>query len=313
MKKIKFYIVSCLLGSLIPISSCKANNINMLPTQVMYVGSTPAHPFVKSLVGIESASSPDFIKWTLVLNDRGGSTKTFILSLNFGESQPNTTNFIGGGEKRTIKGSYTMNGKDQRMFKASVFQLSSNQLASSMSFIKVNENIIHLLTADNLLMVGGGDYSYSLNREIAVKTSEPITSFVKTAFAEGDTSTTIILDARTPCAEVATDNNLNVHADCFKLKWKIILHRDPVTFLPTTYRIERTDKRTNPVAGKWTILERDATHPQAIIYRLDPTTPDFTIFLLVGDYNVLFMLDKNKRPYKGNELHSYTLTRRMNQ
>jgi hypothetical protein len=311
MKKIKFYIVLCLLGCLAPLSSCKANIRNVLPTQVMYLGSTPAHPYVKSLIGIKSASSPDFIKWTLVLNDEGGSTKTFILSLNFGESQPNTTNFIGGGEKRTIRGTYTLSSKGQGMFKATVFQLSSNQFAGSMSFIKVNENIIHLLTADNLLTVGGGDYSYSLNREIAVKSSQPLTSFVKTAFAAGDTSTMIILDARTACTEVATDNNLSVQAGCFKLKWKVILHRDPVTFQPTTYRIERTDKRTDPVTGKWTILEKDVTHPQAIIYRLDPTTKDFTIFLLVGDYNVLFMLDKNKQPYKGNELHSYTLNRRM--
>src|SRR5690349_5369407 len=96
MKKIKFYIVLCVMGYLIAITACKANLANK---PVIYLGSTPAHRYVKSLIGIDPASSPDFIKWSLVLNEDEGGSKTFILSLNFGKSQSNTTNFIGGGEK----------------------------------------------------------------------------------------------------------------------------------------------------------------------------------------------------------------------
>lgn len=307
MKKVKFSIALFLVGYLISVSACKAN---LTITPIVYAGSTPAHQYVRSLINIETTDSIDFIKWSLVMNDDNGANKTFVLSLNYGASQPNTTGFIGGGKKRTIQGTYVTSKGDDGMHNAAVIELSSSQFASLVSFVKVTENIIHLLTEENSLMVGGGDYSYSLNRETAVRTSGPLTSFVKTAFAQGDTSSTIILDARTPCAEVAKDHDLNVQPGCFKLKWKIILHKDPVSLQPTTYRIERTDRRTNAVSGNWSIVQ-DSKHPAAVIYRLDPTTPDFTIFLLVGDYNVLFMLDENMQPYKGNELHSYTLNRRI--
>jgi hypothetical protein len=46
-----------------------------------------------------------------------------------------------------------------------------------------------------------------------------------------------------------------------------------------------------------------------VVYQLDPDQPDRTIYLLVGDRNTLFFLDKEGRLLKGDENFSYTLNR----
>jgi hypothetical protein len=61
--------------------------------------------------------------------------------------------------------------------------------------------------------------------------------------------------------------------------------------------------------GKWTTLKGLGQSATAVVYQLDPDQPDRTIYLLVGDRNTLFFLDKEGRLLKGDENFSYTLNR----
>jgi hypothetical protein len=295
-------------GALAITNSCSADNGRS--PQTLLVGSTPSNQYIKSVLRIDSPTSIDFIKWLLTLDNEINGAGTFSLSLNFGASQPNTTGFIGGGEKRRITGNYIKTRRTIGQMSTSITHLVSSQLSDTLSLMQIDENMFHLLSESHQLMVGGGDYSFTLNRNNLIKSSGRIQSFVKQAFPAGDTATTIILDARTPCVEIARDNHLQVQPGCFKLKWKITLHRDPLTLQPATYTIRRVDERPSSMEGKWTIVQNQVSNPSAIVYRLDPVTQDSALFLLVGDHNVLFLLNHEQQLYYGNELHSYTFNRR---
>ncbi|MFD0750553.1 hypothetical protein ACFQZS_10390 [Mucilaginibacter calamicampi] len=306
MKKIVILFIS-LLGNMLLVTACKAGSFS---PGITLVGSTPCNSYIGSVLNITPGADAEFIKWKIVLKDEGAGKQTFDLDLNFGQSQPNTTGFVNGGQKRTLHGSYVIQTEQIENVSGMVYRLQSDKLTTPISLLKINENIFQILSKERTLLSGGGDYSYSLNRESIVKSPNILTSLVSTAFAPTDKATTIIFDARTPCWEIAGDNGFNVAADCFKLKWKLTLRRDPTTLSPTTFTIERTDKRQNAVDGNWAIIKGSPSQPNIIIYRLSPSTSDPAILLFVGDHNVLFLQNKDGQLYTGNELHSYTFNRR---
>ena len=89
----------------------------------------------------------------------------------------------------------------------------------------------------------------------------------------------------------------------------LTLYQDSVTHKPTIYKTRGMGKWTGQ--GKWHILRGTPTDPQAVIFQLD-LDPGTSLFLLKGDDNVLFILDRNKNFLIGNADHSYTLNRVIN-
>ena len=89
----------------------------------------------------------------------------------------------------------------------------------------------------------------------------------------------------------------------------VTLYQDPVTHEPTVYETYGMDKRTGK--GKWHIIKGRPGDPQATVFKLDLDTDNF-LFLLKGDDNVLFILDRNKHFLPGNASFSYTFNRVRN-
>ena len=118
-----------------------------------------------------------------------------------------------------------------------------------------------------------------------------------------------VFAGRTPCQEFLKEFNLGERAACTKRKMGLTLYQDSVTHQPTFYETRGMDKWSG--RGKWHIIQGTATDPQAIVFQLDldPTT---FLYLLKGDENVLFILDKNKNFLIGNAHHSYTMNRERN-
>ena len=114
---------------------------------------------------------------------------------------------------------------------------------------------------------------------------------------------------RTPCHEFLRELNLEVRAECAKRKMGVILYHDPVTHEPTTYESWGMDKRTGK--GKWHILRGTPADPKATVFQLDLDANTF-LYLLKGDENVLFILDRNKNFLTGNAGFSYTFNRARN-
>jgi hypothetical protein len=156
-------------------------------------------------------------------------------------------------------------------------------------------------------MVGTDGWSYTLTRADSSGNSADLPRLITTV--PNYSSASVIFAGRTPCSEIARQYKLPAGDECYKLKWKLTLFRDPKTNLPTVYNLQSTLHRQGAIEGKWTIVTGAKTDPKVIIYRLDPERPDGLSFL-VGDENVLFFLDEEGRLFAGNADFSYTLNRR---
>ena len=118
-----------------------------------------------------------------------------------------------------------------------------------------------------------------------------------------------VFAGRTPCQEFLNELNMEKSPECIKRKMNIILYQDSVTGRPTTYETKGFGKWSGK--GNWYILQGTPTDPTATLFqiKLDAST---SLFLLKGDDNVLFILDRNKNFLVGNAKFSYTLNRATN-
>lgn len=274
--------------------------------KIIFVGCTPGDDLIKSQLGIKNETVIDFIKWDLTFSNP--NSNTFVLNIVYGESQPNTLGFKNGGQKKSYQGEYRIsknNGNE-------IYQLKSNEFQTEIALIKLNTNIFHILTPQKQLMIGNGGWSYTLNNKSPDNINYPLPTLTSSTSVLKDTSLEVIYDGRTPCQNFASENNLTVNESCFKLKWKLILNKDPKTLQPTTYTLKRTNSRETDITGKWTIIKGTASNPNAIILQLDPDKPNQTVSLFVGDENVLFFLHKDKNLFVGNDNFSFTLNKRQN-
>lgn len=277
---------------------------------ITLVASTPGDEPIKYLFEIPPDKKVDFIRWELVLSGSKSIQNKFILNLVFGESQPNTSGFKGGGEKLTIQGQYSISQYSKRL-NTTIYHLKGDKLPAGFSMIKLTDNIFHLLTPGGKLMIGNGGWSYTLNRKQPLrKASAHLPVLATFSDLPADTTRQIIFEGRTPCLDFAAENGLTVLPDCFKLKWKLVLNKDTQTLLPTTYNLYRTNSRETAIVGKWAILKGIPSNTKAIVYQLDPDKPEKSISLLLGDENVAFFLHKDNQLYTGNENFSYTLNKR---
>jgi hypothetical protein len=287
--------------------SCEAQTKNY--SDITLVGSTPGEEQIKSLLTIPADTKVDFIRWNIILKDANSSKRTFSLSINYGEGLPNTPGFINGGEIKSLDGEYTVSHVNGNI-NLDVYHLVSRKLPVGLSIVKVNDNIYHFLTLQKQLMIGTGGWSYTLNRkEPLTEVTSAIPTLIKFSELPRDTAQ-IIFEGRTPCQEIARENKLSVIANCYKLKWKLVLNKDPKTSQPTTYALYSTMNRQAPQTGKWIIKKGVRSNSDAIIYQLDPDKPEQSISLLLGDENVLFFLNKQNQFLTGNADFSYTLNRR---
>lgn len=118
-----------------------------------------------------------------------------------------------------------------------------------------------------------------------------------------------VFAGRTPCQEFLKEYNLGENSACAKRKMGVTLYHDSATHQPTIYETWGMGKWTGK--GKWHVIQGTPTDPQAIVFQLD-LDPNTFLYLLKGDENVLFILDKNKNFLIGNANHSYTFNRERN-
>lgn len=116
-------------------------------------------------------------------------------------------------------------------------------------------------------------------------------------------------EGRTPCNEMMLALDAGSRPECAKRKLSLVLYVDSITRKPTFYKAGGLGLRSGK--GKWSIEKGTPSNPQAVVYRLDMGVVCW--FLLKGDEQVLFVLDKQKNFLVGNANYSYTLNRIMDQ
>lgn len=291
---------------LLGIACAPANQTEHSSPGMVWVASTPGDEYIKTPLAIPANTKVDFIRWELNLFP---SEKRFTLNLEYGESQPNTLGFKDGGAKRSYEGTFTVSKQEWGGATQEVYQLSSAKFGQNLSLLKLNENLFHVLDAQNKLMVGNGGWSYTLNRKEPGKLDHPMHNLGTTSL---DSALQVTFVGRTPCKDFAKEHNMEVSSACFKLKWMLTLQRDSLTRQPYTYRIRKViDNVPRDHTGRWSLLLGNASNPHANLIQLDPDIPEKTISLLVVDENILFFLQNNQDLWVGNKDFSYTLNKKL--
>lgn len=313
VESMKFFIWNiivalCFSGQAIPVSVSSASLQNTAVQQQVYVGSTPGDAFIKSRLGIPGDTPIDFIRWKLQLDT--ASRRSFELQISYGVGQPNTLFFKNGGLSQTFRGAYTVSSDADRLGGAEIFRLQGSPFPNGLAMVCLNDNLVHVLTAEDHLMVGNGGWSYTLNKEMPTA-SQNLLPNLQSGIRTPDTGIIqSVYEGRTPCSEIAAAYHLDVSTSCFKIKWKLTLSRDGKSFKPTTYALRAVvDNMPLDASGKWAIEEGFDTN--AIILTLQPDHSEDTMYLLVSDENISFFLSPDRNLLVGDENFSYTLNRRV--
>lgn len=123
-----------------------------------------------------------------------------------------------------------------------------------------------------------------------------------------------VFQGRTPCP-IASQLHMPTSGDCEKLKWQIVLYREPATFVLTivgggeVVHQQGGSYRWYEVKGQWTVLKGIALNTGMDVFRLTIDDKGTELRLLKGDDNVLFLLDKDFSVLAGDGDFSYTLNR----
>ena len=132
----------------------------------IFLASTPCSQGTRPLPGIPVNADCILIKWRLELSqDEFKKTPTtYKLHCLYGLPKQGTTGFIGGGKTIDLEGRWTVIKGSPAKPQATIYQLHDNKTSQTISFLKLSDDLIHLLDSDLRLMIGSAAWSYTLNR-----------------------------------------------------------------------------------------------------------------------------------------------------
>jgi hypothetical protein len=270
-------IISLFL-SIVVLASCASGK------ETLYVGSTPAHPVIKSFLGIPISDSIDFIKWKVVIKD-----DKYSLHCQFGIGKPNTDGFMNDGKTIELKGRL-------RKEKNYYFLQNGNR---TLKLFALNGDLLHFLSNDNSLLVGNGGWSYTINADKPSNTDQ-----INIVSKQTTLTDSAAFEGRTPCTGFT---EIHPGPNCIKLKWFVVLYANPATNEPTTYHLNGTYNRQGGKTGIWKIITgKDGR----MIYQLMLEKKNESIYFLKLTKDILVFTDKEGKLLVGDKNFSYTLNRR---
>ena len=313
--------------TLLTIPSC--TNINSIlpapsPTPVprgseilgVFQGNTPCSAQARPLPQIPADTDCEQMIWSLTLyqDPQTGNPTTYSLNSAYGLPKPNTNDLIDGGTSIVMEGKWTITSGTKSDPDATVYQLNPDDPQTTVSFQKINENMIHVLNGEKTMLVGNGAWSYTLNRmdnqnpvqEGGGSPPEPSTRPPAPPMPEGS-SVFGVFDGRMPCHELVIEfTNNTSYPGCLKIKWRLTLYQDPTTGAPSSYLYMGTSGYRE---GSWTIVNGIEYDPAAVVYQLQMRDAQLPASFLRVDENHLFLMDRDLNLLVGNQLFSYTLSR----
>lgn len=312
--------IELVLLSLILIATCAPAQPSENSKLGVFVGTSPCDAVARRPLGIPATADCEMIKWSLTLYQERGTLAptTYELNFTYGMAQPNTNGFKNGGTKVERKGKWVADRTktDSGEF---IYKLVAARSEEAMFFMKLDDNLLHLLDTERRLALGHAGWSYTLSRTERLLPANPsnpapwppqTTPTNKTTPSRAVTSSVFGRFAgRSPCVEIAKEINHAVEPDCMKVKWDLTLYGDEKTSAPTTYELKGTFYRDQPRKGTWRVLIGAKAGPGAIVYQLDPDASQGSLLFLKADDNILFFLDHSRHLLVGNQDFSYTLNR----
>ncbi|HYP40847.1 MAG TPA: hypothetical protein VEX13_10850, partial [Chloroflexia bacterium] len=137
----------------------------------VFEGTTPCHNIPRPLPQIPANIDCELMTWkiTLYQDPNSGVPTTFSLISAFGLTQPGTPGIRGGGTKVEMEGKWAIIRGTKTDLSAVVYQLNPDNPSRSVSFLKLDDYLLHVLGRDKGLMVGNAAWSYTLNRTDAAR------------------------------------------------------------------------------------------------------------------------------------------------
>ena len=282
----------------------------------VFQANTPCSAEARPLPQIPADAECEQMKWNLVLyqDSATGDPTTYNLTSSYGMAKPNTNDLVDGGISVKMEGTWTITTGTKTNPQATVYQLNPNDTQTAVSFQKISDDMIHVLSSEKTLLVGNGAWSYTLNRmdnqnptEIRPESRpDPLPRPPEPAMPAGS-SVFAVFDGRTPCDEVVLEfTNTESFPGCLKIKWRLTLYQDSASGEPSTYLYMSTSGFRE---GSWEIVNGIDGDANAVVYQLQPDDGQETVSFLKVDENHLYLMDRAMNLLVGNELFSYTLSR----
>jgi hypothetical protein len=125
----------------------------------VFEGITPCTNVNPPVPQITPDNPCEMMRWHLVLNQDAetGYPTTYTLMSAYGMSQSNSTGMAQGGIRLDLKGSWTVTHGAAHDPDATVYQLNPETPEQAISFIKISDHLLHVLSQDSSLMVGMAD------------------------------------------------------------------------------------------------------------------------------------------------------------
>ncbi|MFC5409327.1 hypothetical protein ACFPMF_08425 [Larkinella bovis] len=134
------------------------------PDQVTFRATSPCDRIPRSMLSIPTTTECEMIQWNLALyrDPRNQNPTVYKLHYTYGMSKPSTTGFQDGMGSGTKEGNWSMQqeGKNKTFYR-----LEPSASAPAISFVRLDDNLLHLLDPDGKLMIGHAGWSYTLNRK----------------------------------------------------------------------------------------------------------------------------------------------------
>ncbi len=160
----KFFIPLFLLASFLSSNTCSQSpKTSTLP--LTFVASSPCSEGSRPLPGIPANAECEFINWKLRLNGEEAKPANYTLTYTWGMSKPGTSGFMNGGTTVIMQGKWSASKGTATDPNAIVYTLDPDKPANSIHFVKLTDQLLHLLDKSKRLMVGSPAWSYTLNRE----------------------------------------------------------------------------------------------------------------------------------------------------
>ena len=284
----------------------------------VFEGITPCSALARPLPQIPADSNCEQMIWKLSLaqDPATGAPTTYTLNSAYGIPQQGTMGLVGGGTAITMEGNWRIVNGTALDPDAIVYQLNPDHPETTVSFQKMSEDILHVLTRDMTLLVGNAAWSYTLNRTDN-RSPAPVNEQPE---AEPDaptrpprpptpsgTSVLGVFEGRAPCHEILFELlGMVPYSSCDRIKWQLTLYQDQNTGAPSTYLCLGTRTFRE---GTWTIVQGTESDPDAVVYQLYLDNAQQPVSLLKADDNHLFLLDRAMSLLAGDAQLSYTLSR----
>jgi hypothetical protein len=303
MKKVERFFSLGLIAICLTIDSCSQTTTKHSPVLATFEATTPCDEESKALLSIPATHKAVMIKWSLSLL----TATTYKLVYTYGMDKQGSRDFSEGAITKEQTGAWTKN-----KFKSTEIYTLTASNAPSISFLKLNENVLQLLDADKNLLVGNGAWSYTLNRIDPVKL--PSNESNSQNLEESIVADSIVFDGRMPCYPPLLALNGKTPIGCNLVKCRIIFFYDSKSHSPSIgfYTIHVGTGGTRYLAtGKWITRRGTKRDPNSILYQLQINSgqPQQHLTFLKGDDNVIFLLDDELNFMAGNDYCSFTMNR----